>query len=157
LEASRRIRELLSEELGIDPSPALQDLERKILRQESVDPPPADATLANATPAMLQTVSDTAVVLSAGRLVLPTGEEYPVPSRGLRIGRMDDNDLVIENSKVSRYHAVVAPMGKGFAVNDLRSTNGITVGEQRVLDSHVLRDGDVIAIGGLEMVFRLGE
>ncbi len=152
LDASRRIRELLGEELGIDPSPALKDLERKILRQEPVDPPSVAAS-----PAMLRTVSDTAMVLSAGRLVLPSGEEYPVPSRGLRIGRMDDNDLVIENSKVSRYHAVVAPMGNGFAVSDLRSTNGITVGEHRVLDSHVLRDGDVIVIGGLEMAFRLGE
>ncbi len=151
LDASRRIRELLSDELGIDPSPALQDLERRILRQEPVGPAPGPAS-----PGMLQTVSDTAVVLSAGRLVLPSGEEYPVPSRGLRIGRMDDNDLVIENSKVSRYHAVVAPMGNGFAVNDLRSTNGITVGAQRVLDSHVLRDGDVIAIGGVDIVFRLG-
>ncbi len=150
LDASRRIRELLSDELGIDPSPALQELERRILRQEQVGPAPAPAS-----PAMLRTVSDTAVVLSSGRLVLPTGEAYPVPSRGLRIGRMDDNDLVIENGKVSRYHAVVAPMGNGFAVNDLRSTNGITVGEQRVLDSHVLRDGDVIVIGGLEMVFRV--
>ncbi len=152
LEASRRIRELLSEELGIDPSPAVQELERKILRQETVGPAPGPAR-----PGILKTVSDTAVVLSAGRLVLPTGEEYPVPSRGLRIGRMDDNDLVIENTKVSRYHAVVAPMGNGFAVNDLRSTNGITVGAQRVLDSHVLRDGDVIGIGGLDIVFRLGE
>ena len=152
LDASRRIRELLSEELGVDPSPALQQLEHKILRQESLDPAPATGSSA-----MLKTVSDTAVVLSSGRLVLPGGQEYPVPSRGLRIGRMQDNDLVIENTKVSRYHAVVTPMGKGFAVNDLRSTNGITVGELRVLDSHVLRDGDVIGIGGVDLVFRLGE
>ena len=36
LEAGRRIRALLNAELGIDPSPAIQDLERRILRQESL-------------------------------------------------------------------------------------------------------------------------
>ncbi|MGS0684142.1 BTAD domain-containing putative transcriptional regulator [Nakamurella sp. GG22] len=152
LDASRRIRELLGDELGIDPSPALQQLEGRILRQESLDPaPPAP------TPAMQRTVSDTAVVLSRASVLLPSGKSYPVPSRGLRIGRMDDNDMVIEGSKVSRYHAVVAPLPNGFAVNDLRSTNGILVGGDRVLDSHVLRDGDVIQIGGTRMTFRLEE
>ena len=34
LEAYRRAREVLAEELGLDPSPALQELERAILRQE---------------------------------------------------------------------------------------------------------------------------
>ena len=151
LEASRRIRELLSDELGIDPSPALRDLERKILRQESLDvAPPAPS------PSMQQTVSETAMVLSSAQVVLPTGQAIPVPARGLRIGRMDDNDLVIEGSKVSRYHAVVVELTNGFAVNDLRSTNGTLVNGERVLDSHFLRDGDVIRIGGTEMVFRLG-
>lgn len=153
LDASRRIRELLGDELGIDPSPALQQLEGRILRQESLDPAPPPAP----SPAMQRTVSDTAVVLSRASVLLPSGKSFPVPSRGLRIGRMDDNDLVIEGSKVSRYHAVVAPLANGFAVNDLRSTNGILVGEDRVLDSHVLRDGDVIQIGGTRMTFRLEE
>jgi DNA-binding SARP family transcriptional activator len=153
LDASRRIRERLGDELGIDPSPALRRLEGRILRQESLDPAPPPAP----SPAMQRTVSDTAVVLSRASVLLPSGKSYPVPSRGLRIGRMDDNDLVIEGSKVSRYHAVVAPLAHGFAVNDLRSTNGILVGEERVLDSHVLRDGDVIQIGGIRMTFRLEE
>ena len=155
LDASRRIREVLGDELGIDPSPALRELEGRILRQESLDPVPVPVPVPS--PAMQRTVSDTAVVLSRASVQLPSGKSFPVPSRGLRIGRMDDNDLVIEGSKVSRYHAVVAPLANGFAVNDLRSTNGILVGEERVLDSHVLRDGDVIRIGGIPMTFRLEE
>jgi pSer/pThr/pTyr-binding forkhead associated (FHA) protein len=42
-----------------------------------------------------------------------------------------------------------------FAVNDLRSTNGTLVGEQRVLDSHFLRSGDVIRIGGTDLIFEM--
>lgn len=152
LEASRRIRELLGEELGIDPSPALRDLERKILRQEPLASAPAATS-----PAMQQTVSETAVVLSNARVVLPSGKAVPVPARGLRIGRMEDNDLVIEGVKVSRYHAVLVETAHGFAINDLRSTNGILVGAQRVIDSHLLRDGDVIRIGATDMVFELEE
>ncbi len=150
LDASRRIRQLLGDELGIDPSPPLRRLEQKILRQESlgVAPPPP-------SPAMQRTVSETAVVLSTARLVLPTGQSVPIPGRGLRIGRMEDNDLVVEGVKVSRYHAVVVEMGGGFAVNDLRSTNGTLVGEQRVLDSHFLRSGDVIRIGGTDLTFEM--
>lgn len=150
LEASRRIRQLLGDELGIDPSPPLRALEQKILRQEplGVAPPPP-------SPAMQRTVSETAVVLSTARLVLPTGQSVPIPGRGLRIGRMEDNDLVVEGVKVSRYHAVVVEMGGGFAVNDLRSTNGTLVGEQRVLDSHFLRSGDVIRIGGTDLIFEM--
>jgi len=148
LDASRRIREMLGDELGIDPSPPLRQLEQKILRQESLGAEPVTAS-----PAMQRTVSETAVVLSSARLILPTGQAIPVPGRGLRIGRMDDNDLVIEGVKVSRYHAVVLELGGGFAVNDLRSTNGTMVGEQRVLDSHFLRSGDVIRIGGTDLIF----
>ena len=152
LEASRRIRELLGDELGIDPGPALRDLEGQILRQESLTPaPPAQS------PAMQQTVSETAMVLSTAHLVLSSGQVIPVPARGLRIGRMEDNDLVIDGVKVSRYHAVVVELAQGFAINDLRSTNGTIVGGQRVMDSHFLRDGDVIAIGGVEMTFEVVE
>jgi DNA-binding SARP family transcriptional activator len=150
LEASRRIRLMLGDELGIDPSPALQELERKILRQESLD-----AATSQPSPAMVQTVSETAVVLSSARLVLPSGTAVPIPERGLRIGRMDDNDLVIDGVKVSRYHAVVVEAGAGFAVNDLRSTNGTLVGGKRVMDSHLLHDQDVIRIGGTDLVFQI--
>lgn len=150
LEAGRRIRDLLGDELGIDPGPALRELEGKILRQESLTVAPVAPS-----PAMQPTVSETAIVLSSAQLVLPTGQRIPVPGRGLRIGRMDDNDLVIEGVKVSRYHAVVVEMAGGFAVNDLRSTNGTLVGGQRVLDSHFLRAGDVICIGGTDIVFEL--
>jgi len=148
LDAARRIRELLGDELGIDPSPALRELERKVLRQEI----PASAAPAPA-PSMQRTVAETAVVLSRARVRLPSGETMPVPGRGLRLGRMEDNDLVVAGEKVSRYHAVIAETVNGFTVTDLRSTNGTHVNDERVLDSHLLRDGDRIRIGGTELVF----
>lgn len=161
LAALRRIREVLSEELGIDPGSALREVERQILNQEPLDAPAAAEPTAGSDAgrqpaAMLPTVSDSPVVLSAARVVLPSGDSVPVPTRGLRIGRMDDNDLVIDGEKVSRYHAVVVQVDSGFAINDLRSTNGTTVGVERVVDSRMLRDRDVIRIGGTELIFHAG-
>jgi pSer/pThr/pTyr-binding forkhead associated (FHA) protein len=63
---------------------------------------------------------------------------------------------VIAGERVSRYHAVVAETANGFAVTDLRSTNGTLVNDERVVDSHLLRDGDRIRVGGTEIVFLLG-
>ncbi len=151
LDAARRIRQLLDDELGIDPSPALRELEGKVLRQESLAPPAGPTT----PPSQQRTVAETAIVLSRARVRLPSGESLPVPSRGLRLGRMDDNDLVVTGDKVSRYHAVVAETANGFTVTDLRSTNGTHVNDVRVVESHLLRDGDRIRIGGTELVFLL--
>lgn len=151
LEAARRIRQLLDDELGIDPSPALREIEQKVLRQEALGPagPPA------ASSSNQRTVAETAIVLSHARVRLPTGQTLPVPSRGLRLGRMEDNDLVVAGERVSRYHAVVAETANGFTVTDLRSTNGTHVNDERVVDSHLLRDGDRIRVGGTEIIFLL--
>ncbi len=151
LAAARRIRALLADELGIDPGPALQNLERRILQQESLNDDDDDGRAAGSVP----TVSETAVVLSTARVVLPSGESVRVPTRGLRIGRMEDNDVVIDSVKASRYHAVIAETAGGFAVNDLRSTNGTLVGGQRVHGSHLVRDGDTITVGGSALTFHL--
>ena len=152
LDASRRIRALLSDELGIDPSPALQDLERKILRQESLLQPAAGG---GPSVDLLQTQAEDDDLLTAGWVQLPSGDVVSIPLRGLRIGRASDNDLVLEDRKVSRYHAMIVDTGNGFAVSDLRSTNGILVAGARVLDSRVLQVGDVIRVGATEMTFGL--
>jgi DNA-binding SARP family transcriptional activator len=153
LEAARRIRQLLDDELGIDPSPALREIEQKVLRQESLGPVVAAAPASSSS--NQRSVAETAIVLSHARVRLPSGETLPVPSRGLRLGRMDDNDLVVAGERVSRYHAVVAETANGFTVTDLRSTNGTHVNDERVVDSHLLRDGDRIRVGGTEIVFLL--
>ena len=149
LDASRRIRELLGDELGIDPSPALRELEHKILRQELL---PA-AGGGERSQGMLQTVNATVAGSSSARLVLSSGRVVRISGKGLRIGRMDDNDLVVDDVKVSRYHAHIVDVGTGFAINDLRSTNGTTVGSERVLGSRVLHHQDVIGIGSGQYVF----
>jgi pSer/pThr/pTyr-binding forkhead associated (FHA) protein len=61
------------------------------------------------------------------RLDLGVGPNDREGSRGevIKVGRRVDNDLVLEDSSVSGYHALVVPMETGrLLVQDLGSTNG---------------------------------
>lgn len=74
-------------------------------------------------------------------------DEMRLDGQEVRVGRADDNDLVIDDASVSRYHLVFAPTVRGYIVRDLGSTNGTRVRGQRI-DEHLLVAGDTIALGG---------
>lgn len=62
------------------------------------------------------------------------------------IGRWDDNDVVIDDRWVSRYHAQVRREGEHYLVQDLDSKNGTFVNRQRITTPTVLADGDEIQV-----------
>jgi pSer/pThr/pTyr-binding forkhead associated (FHA) protein len=68
------------------------------------------------------------------------------------VGRLPDNTLVIDNPAVSSHHACVFRDGDRYVVEDLDSTNGTFVNEERIT-RHVLRDGDVLLIGKHKLMF----
>jgi general secretion pathway protein A len=90
------------------------------------------------------------VVLSTdGKTV---GELHLVPGRKV-VGRTNDNDLQIDSKFISRHHCQLVTGADGVTViEDLNSTNGITVRGQRVR-RHTLRDGDVVGIGQHEILY----
>jgi pSer/pThr/pTyr-binding forkhead associated (FHA) protein len=51
------------------------------------------------------------------------GQRYRLDG-STRIGRRPDNDIVLDDDDVSRYHAVIIDTGGSFVISDLRSTNG---------------------------------
>ena len=55
----------------------------------------------------------------------------------------------------SRHHATLIPAPSGTEIRDDRSINGTFVNGQRV-DSAVLREGDVVTIGNVDLVFSGG-
>ncbi|MDM0112877.1 FHA domain-containing protein [Variovorax sp. J22R133] len=69
------------------------------------------------------------------------------------IGRALENDIVVNQSRVSRRHAAIVTQGEGFIVKDLESQNGIYVNGTRIDMSHVLKHGDEIMIGDCKMRF----
>ena len=50
----------------------------------------------------------------------------------IRIGRLPDNDIVLDDANVSRHHAVVIDTGTSYVITDLRSANGVDVRGERI-------------------------
>jgi pSer/pThr/pTyr-binding forkhead associated (FHA) protein len=98
----------------------------------------------------------TAEQLGAGRyLAIEDGEEIvviPVGEGSLRLGRGQASDVVLEDRSVSRRHAVVTRRGDEVVLWDDRSLNGVRVNGERVPQA-VLRDGDAVALGDVQMRF----
>ncbi len=71
----------------------------------------------------------------------------------LTIGRDPSNDLVLPDAMVSRRHAVIEHRGSQFFLRDCSSANGSVVNGDRVSE-RALRDGDLVAIGSMRLLFR---
>ena len=73
----------------------------------------------------------------------------------LTIGRLEDNDIVIDDdSFISSHHARIEIRPEGAWVVDLGSTNGCFVNGQRVADERSVRKGDRIQVGSTVLEMR---
>ena len=73
----------------------------------------------------------------------------------LAIGRLEDNDIVIDDdSFISSHHARIEIRPEGSWVVDLGSTNGCFVNGQRVADERSIRKGDRIQVGSTVLEMR---
>ncbi len=82
------------------------------------------------------------------------GLEFPLDREELVIGRVEENDIVIEHRSVSRNHAKIRFDGRTrtHRIIDLQSANGILVnGEEYVMTN--LRSGDLIELGNVRFRF----
>ena len=73
--------------------------------------------------------------------------EYQLSKQTVTIGSHRSNDLVIDNSTVSRRHATITHKTGGFELADLDSTNGTLVNGKRVRVPVNLGRGDEIKFG----------
>ncbi len=74
----------------------------------------------------------------------------------LLIGRDQQNDVVLDDTRVSRKHAEIRLRLGRYTLYDLQSTNGTYVNGRRVAEV-VLSDGDRLSIGGVELQFRASD
>ncbi|MBP1816816.1 FHA domain-containing protein [Mycobacterium sp. OAE908] len=156
LEAYRRLKTTLADELGIDPGPTLRALHERILRQEPLDVKRVARATAKRAVATLARGTSASSQSSVAHLRDGSGDLYPLRGAIVRIGRLADNDIVIDDAMVSRYHAMIVDTGTSFVVTDLRSVNGVTLADNRIRGSATLADGDRIRIGDHEFTFELG-
>lgn len=72
----------------------------------------------------------------------------------LRIGRIEDNDLYLDDPQLSRHHAIIHQDESGYTVSDLDSTNGTFLNGERITGQRRLAEGDRIRVGNTSLVFR---
>ncbi|MDT5290100.1 MAG: transport system ATP-binding/permease protein, partial [Mycobacterium sp.] len=87
--------------------------------------------------------------------ILRPGKAADTPAGSIKIGRATDNDIVIPDVLASRHHATLVPTPSGTEIVDNRSINGTFVNGARI-ESAMLRDGDVVTIGNVDLVFAGG-
>lgn len=74
----------------------------------------------------------------------------------IKIGKASDNDFVVEDPHVSRYHACLTRQEDGtWLLEDVGSTNGTFVNEQQIVKKHILPT-DQVRFGDT-CVFRLAD
>jgi phage tail-like protein len=83
----------------------------------------------------------------------------PLSELVLRIGRAPDNDLVLPEADISRYHAEVRLESEGPVLTDLNSANGTFVESTRLLghQPRLLTGGTVFQIGGFIITYQAAE
>ena len=156
LDAYRRLKTVLADELGIDPSPSLRGLHERILRQEPMDARPvSENTITRTFISLVNRSGINTGNLRAQLRSATTGECYPVKGVSTRIGRRSDNDIVLNDPRISRHHAVIVDTGTSFMLIDARSANGVELNHTRVRGSGPLVDGCHVRIGELDFRFEI--
>jgi hypothetical protein len=78
--------------------------------------------------------------------------EIPLPPGVIRMGRHENNDIVIDDPSISEFHCEIEVAGAGALVRDLNSTNGTFIGEDLITSGH-LRPGQWLTLGSVMMQF----
>ncbi len=140
-------------------------IQARLVRAEEDEPAPVEPpardqdgnTMIYSTSAR---VREPLVAPSTGRppraLLLVEGRRVLVPPAGGVMGRSRDCDVVLEDTGVSRRHAVLRPRGEVWTIEDLGSTNGVLLNGSEIHGEQELREGDVLQLGSTEIDFELG-
>jgi pSer/pThr/pTyr-binding forkhead associated (FHA) protein len=85
-------------------------------------------------------------------LIVEGVKVHPLSESVVNIGRRLENQLVIDDPRVSRNHAQLRAIKGRFVLFDLNSTGGTFVNGQRTSQT-VLYPGDVISLAGVALIF----
>jgi len=85
---------------------------------------------------------------SSGRTV------RPLDAARLTVGSASTNDVVVDDSSVSRVHALFECLGSAWFIEDLGSRNGTYVNGQRITGRRAVRVDDEVRMGLVRIVLR---
>jgi hypothetical protein len=85
-------------------------------------------------------------------LIVDGVKEFSLTRPVINIGRRLDNDLVVDDPRVSRHHAQLRAIKNRYVLFDLNSSGGTFINGQRTSQT-VLYPGDVISLAGVSLIF----
>ncbi len=83
-------------------------------------------------------------------------QEWTFDKEEVRIGSMEDNDVVLNDDTVSRYHCKIVQEDTGYMLVDQRSTNGTFINKVRVREAF-LKPGSHVSVGQSQLRFNARE
>ncbi len=106
----------------------------------------------NAIPLGTGSLEDNETMPENAFLIVEGVKVFPLKLPVVNIGRRMDNQLIIDDPRVSRNHAQLRTIKGRYVIFDLNSTGGTFVNGQRTSQS-VLYPGDVISLAGVALIF----
>ncbi len=106
-------------------------------------------------PTKIQYGSDRAPTLHLRRCTLTPvsgGPDLVFDRDEITLGAMEDNDVVLRDDTVSRYHCRIVQEDTGYVLVDLSSTNGTFINKVRIREAY-LKPGCTIAVGQQQLKF----
>jgi hypothetical protein len=67
------------------------------------------------------------------------------------VGRVEDNAFQIPEASVSSHHAEIIKRGSEIVIRDLNSTNGTFINGQQITGEGVLKPGQILRLGQIEL------
>ena len=78
---------------------------------------------------------------------LTPGKVFELARDVIVIGRDLKADVVLNDPEISRNHCRLVAQGAGYQVEDMESTNGTFVNQQKVTTPRMLQPGDLVGLG----------
>jgi hypothetical protein len=170
-DALNRLAHRMDAQLRSGPKVMLTSDESIPLHQVRIDVPDESASVDESNPpeesvvdptqdieiSQLQRTLDRQVgVRPRAYLIIEGDRIYDLEKSVIALGRAFDNDVILEDPRVSRHHAQLRQRYNRYILRDLRSSGGTTVNGFPVQEI-VLRPGDVISLSGTNLIYAESE
>jgi hypothetical protein len=95
---------------------------------------------------------------TAGRLIFEggnrSGQAVEIKGPKMRLGALEDNEIVLNYPTISRYHAQIFVRSGNLEIEDMGSKNGTFINGTLIRTRSEIRSGDRLRFGDVEMIYR---